>query len=255
MPVEYDEELVNDLRQMFQALENPVSIKWFVDPGSECVYCDDTEQILNLVQQVSGGKVRVTRYTSKDPEAKKYSIDMFPAILIHGVDEWNVRFFGIPAGYEFGAFVEDIIDASTGRVNISPEIREILLKYVTKPTRIMIFVTPTCPYCPIAVRAAHRFAMVNKNIYGDMIEALEFSDLADRYGVYAVPKNVIQVNGEDKNEFEGAAPDPYFVAKILEAYGVEIPRSLQEAIAGIEAQYTEETYEDEELHHHHHHHH
>ena len=105
----------------------------------------------------------------------------------------------------------------------------------------MIFVTPTCPYCPLAVRAAHRFAMVNKNIYGDMIEALEFSDLADRYSVYAVPKNVIQIDGEDKLEFEGAAPDPYIVAQILQAYGVELPSSLHEQLAGLSFEPEEST--------------
>jgi len=251
MPVEYDEELVSELTRMFAKLDNPVTIRYFRDPEAECMYCDDTEQILELINKTSGGKVRIERHSSKDPEVKKYNIPMFPAILIHGVDEWNIRYFGIPAGYEFGAFVEDILDASTGKPEIDPKLADLLKKYVTKPTRIMVFVTPTCPYCPLAVRASHRFAMVNKNIYGDMIEALEFSDLADSYGVYAVPKNVIQINGEDKVEFEGAAPDPYFVAKILEAYGAEIPQDIREAIAGIGV---EETLTDVEDEHHHHHH-
>ncbi len=252
MPVEYDEELVGELTRMFAGLKNPVIIRYFRDPEAECMYCDDTEQILELVNKTSNGKVKIEKYSSRDPEAKKYNIPMFPAILIHGVDEWNIRYFGIPAGYEFGAFVEDILDASRGRPEIDPRLAELLSKYVVNPTRIMVFVTPTCPYCPLAVRASHRFAMVNKNIYGDMIEALEFSDLADMYGVYAVPKNVIQVNGEDRVEFEGAAPDPYFVAKILEAYNIELPQELREAIAGIGI---EETLSEVEEHEHHHTHH
>jgi glutaredoxin-like protein len=255
MPVEYDEELVEELKKTFEGLQSPVKIHWFLDPDAECVYCEDTQQILDLVQQTSNNKVTVIKHVKSDPETRKYNIDMFPALLIHGVDEWNIRYFGIPAGYEFGAFIEDIVDASTGRVNLSPDLKEALLKYVTRPTRIMIFVTPTCPYCPLAVRAAHRFAMVNKNIYGDMIEALEFSDLADKYGVYAVPKNVIQIDGEDKLEFEGAAPDPYFVAQILQAYGVELPLKLQEQLAGLGSEEIEETVEDVHEHHHHHHHH
>ena len=251
MPVEYDESLIQELREMFRALESEVKIYFFTDPAAECVYCGDTEQILELVKTASGGKIKILKLTKDSEEAKKFNIDMFPALLIHGKDEWNIRYFGIPAGYEFGAFVEDIIDASRGRPQISPNLKDILLKYVTKPTRIMIFVTPTCPYCPLAVRAVHRFAMVNKNIYGDMVEALEFQELADKYAVFAVPKNVIQIEGEDKLEFEGAAPDPYFVAKILEAYGVEPPKELQEELLGI----TEipETYVEEHEHHHHHH--
>ncbi|MEM1517012.1 MAG: thioredoxin family protein [Thermofilum sp.] len=233
MPVEYDEELVRELRRVFAGLENPVQLKYFVDPESECMYCDDIEQILELIVRASDGKVKVLSFKSGDREAVKYEVDMYPALLVHGVEEWNVRFFGIPAGHEFGALVEDIVDASTGRPDVSPSVVDALTRYVTKPTRIMVFVTPTCPYCPLAVRAAHRFAMVNKMIYGDMIESIEFSDLADRYGVYAVPKIVVKVGGEDKVEFEGAAPDPLFVAKILEAHSVELPGELERELSSF----------------------
>jgi len=226
MPVEYDDTLVNELRRVFAGLRNPVQLKFFTDPGSECMYCEDIEEILDLLEKTSAGKVKVHHYTSRDEPARKYGIDLYPALLIHGVDEWNIRYFGVPAGHEFGALVEDIIDASTGEPEVSPSIAAALRKYVLRPTRIMVFVTPTCPYCPLAVRTAHRFAMINKLIYGDMIEALEFSELADRYGVYAVPKIVIKVDGEDKVEFEGAAPDPYFAAKIFEAHSVEMPAEI-----------------------------
>lgn len=250
MPVEYDEGLLQELREMFRNLESEVTIYFFVDPNAECAYCGDTEQILELIRTASDGKVKVVKLSKDSEEAKRYNIDMFPAILIHGKDEWNIRYFGIPAGYEFGAFVEDIIDASKGEPKISPQLKEILTKYVTKPTRIMVFVTPTCPYCPLAVRAVHRFAMVNKNIYGDMVEALEFQELADKYAVFAVPKIIIQVDGEDKLEFEGAAPDPYFVAKILEAYGIEPPKELQEELMGINE--ASETHIEEHEHEHYH---
>jgi hypothetical protein len=63
--------------------------------------------------------------------------------------------------------------------------------------------------------------MVNDRIYGDMIEALEFPELADAYGVYAVPKIVIEVDSEDRVEFEGAVPDAYFAAEVLRANGVD----------------------------------
>jgi glutaredoxin-like protein len=226
MPVEYDEELVEELRRVFAKLESKVRLLFFTDPSAECVYCEDIEQILELLSATSGGRVEVSRHTRGSEEAMKYNIDLYPAILIHGVDEWNIRYFGIPAGHEFGALVEDVLDASTGRPEVSPAVASALKQYVRRPTRIMVFVTPTCPYCPLAVRTAHKFAMINKNIYGDMIEAIEFSDLADRYGVYAVPKIVIQVDGRDAVEFEGAAPDPYFAAKVLEAHSVEAPAEL-----------------------------
>jgi glutaredoxin-like protein len=221
VPVEYDEELVRELKKAFASLVNPVKLLFFTDPESECEHCDDIRGILSLLASASD-KVSVSELTKGSVEAKRLDVRMYPAIVVHGVREYNIRFFGTPAGYEFAALVEDVIDASRGEPkNLNPRVAAALRDHVAGKTVIKVFVTPTCPYCPLAVRAAHRFAMVNDKIYGDMIEALEFPELADAYGVYAVPKIVIEVDGEDRVEFEGAVPDAYFAAEVLRANGVD----------------------------------
>ncbi|RLE95520.1 MAG: glutaredoxin [Thermoprotei archaeon] len=220
MPIEFDEELVSELRRMLGELENPVKLYFFTDPDAECAYCEDIREILSLLSGVSP-KIRVVEGVKGSREAERLEVPMYPAIVVHGVEEYNIRFFGAPAGYEFGALVEDIVDASRGEPRgLPPKLAEALRRHVRRKTRIKVFVTPTCPYCPLAVRAAHRYAMVNKLIYGDMIEAMEFPELANKYSVYAVPKVVIEVEGEDKLEFEGALPDAPFIAEILRAHGV-----------------------------------
>jgi len=47
------------------------------------------------------------------------------------------------------------------------------------------------------------------------IEATEFPDLSRAYRVMAVPKIVIN----DRVEFEGALPEPQFLAAVLQAAG------------------------------------
>ncbi|RLE85965.1 MAG: glutaredoxin [Thermoprotei archaeon] len=217
MPIEIGEETLGHVKRMFGAIENDVKIYFFRKEG-ECMYCDDTEQILDTLAGLSD-KIHILKLGERSKEARKYGIPMFPAILIHGKHPYNIRYFGIPAGYEFGAFVEDLIDVSRGDVDIEPELKNIIRKRVRRPLRIMVFVTPTCPYCPLAVRTSHKLAIVNDLITGDTIEALEFQELASRYFVYAVPKVVIQVGSEDKVEFEGPLPTQHFVEKILEALG------------------------------------
>lgn len=221
MPVEYDEGLMEELKKAFASLTNPVRLLFFSDPESECVHCDDIRSILNILASASD-KVSVREFSKESAEAERLGIQMYPAIVVHGVKEYNIRYFGTPAGYEFAALVEDVIDASRGEPKgLNPRVAAALRDHVTGKTVIKVFVTPTCPYCPLAVRAAHRFAMVNEKIYGDMIEALEFPELADAYGVYAVPKVVIEVDGEDRAEFEGALPDAYFAAEVLKANGFD----------------------------------
>jgi predicted DsbA family dithiol-disulfide isomerase len=51
----------------------------------------------------------------------------------------------------------------------------------------------------------------------DIVEASEFPDLAERYGVYAVPKIVIN----ETTEFVGAQPEEAFVAYVAQAAGGE----------------------------------
>jgi predicted DsbA family dithiol-disulfide isomerase len=52
-------------------------------------------------------------------------------------------------------------------------------------------------------------------IRADMVEAIEFPHLANKYGVYGVPRTVIN----EKVHQEGAAPEPLMLAKLLEAVG------------------------------------
>jgi predicted DsbA family dithiol-disulfide isomerase len=57
------------------------------------------------------------------------------------------------------------------------------------------------------------------NITADVIEANEFPELSQRYGVSGVPMTIIN----DKVEFTGAVPEPYFLAAIRQAMGIPHP--------------------------------
>lgn len=63
---------------------------------------------------------------------------------------------------------------------------------------------------------AHQLAMENPRIVSDVIEANEFQDLSERYGVRSVPKTVIN----DRVEFVGSLPE----AKVLEALQQAVSR-------------------------------
>jgi alkyl hydroperoxide reductase subunit AhpF len=83
---------------------------------------------------------------------------------------------------------------------------------VRRPMTVDVFVTPTCPYSPIVVRAAHRLAMVNPNVRARMIEIVEYPDVALKYNVLGVPKIVI----DGKIVFDGALAEEA-LAEVLQA--------------------------------------
>ena len=122
------------------------------------------------------------------------------------------RFFGIPVGYEFTTFIENVVDLSRNANYLSPETRN-ALGQLTQPAQVRVFVTPTCTFCPSAVRMAHQMAMSSPWVTADIIEANEFQELAEQFYVYGVPKIIIN----EKVEFEGAVPEKVFLGKVLAA--------------------------------------
>ncbi|MEM0441335.1 MAG: thioredoxin family protein [Candidatus Caldarchaeum sp.] len=194
-------------------LENPVRMKVFTQEF-ECQYCSDLRTLVEELSELGDGKLEHEIYDfEKNADlAARWKVDKIPALLIHGLKEYKVRYFGLPAGYEFAALLDDLIDVSRGVSRLSPSVKQ-KVKEIDRPVHIQVFVTPTCPYCPRAVRTAHQMAIENELITADMIEAIEFPHLANKYNVMAVPKIVIN----DKISFEGALPDAHFVEHVLMA--------------------------------------
>ena len=60
---------------------------------------------------------------------------------------------------------------------------------------------------------AHKMAVESEHVTADVIEAMEFPDLAQRYGVRGVPKIIIN----DSVEFVGALPESHFLEYIKSA--------------------------------------
>ena len=195
-----------------QNLEGEVKIRYFTQ-DFECEFCKETRELLEELTALSH-KIRLEVYdfVADAEKAKEFGVDKIPATIVSGKAEYKVRFFGIPSGYEFATLVEDIVDVSRGQSRLPPHLVD-KVKSVTKPIHIQVFVTPTCPYCPKAVRTAHQLAIENQNITADMVESIEFPHLANRYSVMAVPKIIIN----DKIEFVGALPEERFIEYVLKA--------------------------------------
>ena len=183
------------------------------DEDFVCRYCKETEELYNEVSELSD-LLKLEAYAVEDNKEifDEYKVERIPTVIIKGHNKGLIRFVGIPAGYEFATLLEDLIDASRGKVDLKERNRR-KVEAAKEPLHIQVFVTPTCPYCPRAVRIAHKMAFINENIMGDMVEASEFPNLSEKYGVYAVPKIIVN----DKVEFEGALPEDQFIAQVLKA--------------------------------------
>lgn len=202
------------VRQLFADLEHPVRLLMFTqgEGGAlECEMCADTRQLVEEVAALSDKiHLEVYDFLADAEVAKQYRVEMIPAIVIAGEEDYGIRYYGIPAGYEFSSLIEDIRRVSSRKAELTPRTLEALAK-LDRPVHIRVFVTPTCPYCPQAVVLAHNLALASPWIRADMIEATEFPHLANKYQVYGVPRSVIN----ETIHLEGAYPEEMFVAEMM----------------------------------------
>lgn len=195
-----------------QKLVSPITLAVFTQEV-ECDYCKEARELTQEVASLSDKiKVEVFDLVKDKEKAEEFDVDKVPAIVILGPKKSHVKFYGIPAGYEFSTFMKDIVQLSRGQTELSNETRQALAGIKT-PVHIQVFVTPTCPYCPGAVSLAHQFAMENSNIKADMIEISEFPQLAIKYNVMGVPKTVIN----ETRELLGMQPEDEFLRQVAAA--------------------------------------
>ena len=198
--------------RLVKNLLNPVTLTVFTQEF-ECDYCKETRE---LAEELAGAtdKIRLEVLDlMKDKErAAQMGVDKVPATVIRNDKEVYVKFYGVPAGYEFSTFLAAIIQVSRGETELSPETRKALTSLKT-PVHVQVFVTPTCPYCPGAVSLAHQFAMENPHIQSDMVEVSEFPQLAVKYNVMGVPKTVIN----ETIELVGLQPEGEFLRQVQAA--------------------------------------
>ena len=207
-----DERARRELRRALGELPSPVTLTYF-GRRDDCESCPDLERLLAEIADTHPNIALERLDIAADRErAEALGVDEAPALAVIAGADRGVRFFGTPAGYEFVTLVDAIRRVSSGESGLPPALRA-KLAALSRPMRIRVFVTPTCPYCPPAVATAHQIALAANGVRAEMVEALEFPELSDRFGVQGVPRIVI----DDRVAIEGAIPAARFVEAVLEA--------------------------------------
>lgn len=207
-----NEDVRKQVAGFLKDLPGPVRLVMFTQEF-ECEYCAETRQLVEEMGALSDRiAVEVYDFLAEADRAKALGIDKIPAIAVIGGQDYGVRFYGIPSGYEFTSLLHTIRSVAAGKPELSENTLRVLAQ-LSAPVHIQVFVTPTCPYCPQAVVLAHQMAIASPQVRADMVEAMEFPHLAIKYQVMGVPRTVIN----ETVHIEGAAPEPMVLAKMQEA--------------------------------------
>ena len=210
------DEIKKQVQEAFADLEHPVHLIVFTQT-LECDHCRDTRQLLEEIVELSD-LIDLTEYNFvvDEDKAKQYGVDKIPATVIMGEEDFGIRFYGVPAGYEFTSLVHTIHMIGTGTSQLDEATRE-GLDALQEPVHMQVFVTPTCPYCPQSVVLSYEMAYASSNVRADGVEATEFPHLAVRYQVAGVPRTVIN----EKTHIEGVVPPDMVLQAIQETLSAE----------------------------------
>lgn len=202
MPI-FDENNIKQLTEIINKMDKPVNVVYFTD-HEKCGACALVEELLLEISHVNN-KISLTKFIFQIDKEKTeiYNIDKIPAILLldNNFNDTRVRFYGTPIGHEINPFLRSILEIS-GINETLPENIDNRIKAINKNIQLKVFVTSSCPYCSIAVMQAHLLAIRNVNVRSEMIEAVLFPELTEKYSVTNVPKIIINEN----NELSGAQP-------------------------------------------------
>ncbi|MFO7651437.1 MAG: thioredoxin family protein [bacterium] len=177
----------------------------------ECQFCRENRALAEELAALSD-KVRleIINPLTEPEKAMPYRTDKVPALAVVGKRDFGVRFYGIPAGYEFTSLMAAIELCAAGDSGLKPESRA-QLAALTVPLDIQVFVTLTCPVCPLAVGLGVRAAIERAGTTLSVVDAAEFPQLANLHEVMAVPKIVVNRG----HSFEGALPEDRFVEELV----------------------------------------
>lgn len=214
-----DEKIKEQVKDFFADLDKPVKVLFFGSNQQNCDYCSETLGLLNEIAELND-LISLEEYDFENNMdiAEQYKIDKVPMTVIaaeneHGIIDYGIRLSGIPAGHEFTTLINDLVMVSKGESGLSQPTKD-KLAAITEPVNLQVFVTPTCPYCPQAVILAHQMALESEFITGEMVEAMEFAELSNKFNVSGVPHTIIN---DGLGELVGAAPEARLMAEIEKA--------------------------------------
>jgi glutaredoxin-like protein len=214
------DDLKQQIRPMLAELAHEVELKVYTGSSLVIPGTDPTghqRETLGMLREIAelSDKLTVTETPiAGDDDAKAAGITRAPTIFFRrkGETRTNLRFLGMPSGYEFSTVLEAIRMVGSER-QVDDHVGEL-----AEPVLLQTFVTPTCPYCPRAVLTAFELAHANDRIVAEGVEATEFPLLSRTYGISSVPDTII--GGNPATRVLGAQPMRQFVEAIRSAVAV-----------------------------------
>jgi hypothetical protein len=117
MPI-LDSGTAEGVKQELADLGGPVRLVMFTQEF-ECDLCAEARALVEEVAATSEQlAAEIYNFVTDKEKADSLGIDKIPAIAVIGAEDYGLRFYGIPSGYEFGSFLAAIKAAGSGEAEL-----------------------------------------------------------------------------------------------------------------------------------------
>lgn len=131
-----------EIRHRLQEMVSPVTLVHFTQELN-LEYGADTLRLMKELAPLSDKlSLQIFNFLLDKEKVVQYGVDKVPATVIQNAKDYGIRFYGLPAGYEFSALLDAILAVSKGDSGLLPASREKLAQ-LTTPLHLEVFVTPT----------------------------------------------------------------------------------------------------------------
>jgi glutaredoxin-like protein len=201
---------LRNIESKFKELRNEVKLVFFTQE-TDCAHCNLAKRVFERVASVSQ-KVdfEVYNVAANEMMSQHYRVFAVPALAIIGARDYGIRYYGYPRGVEIDGFLDDVVYISRGENALSDGILG-KLAHLDGTVHLKIFVSPEYHYSLSVARLGLRLAVASEFIHVDIIDAIAFLEIAEKYGIRSIPMTVVN----DSESFQGAPDEEDYVDEIL----------------------------------------
>ncbi|MBW2528569.1 MAG: thioredoxin family protein [Deltaproteobacteria bacterium] len=186
----------------------PSPIRLVVHPSAAAAALSDEVQALaNRIAEAAGGGALVEQGDGAGVPAE-------PALTLATTERAPIHYLGLPEGREAAPFVEalsGLAALAAGKASGNGAGEAARLAELQSPAELLLFVAPSCPHCPEAVRIATRIALASPSVTVTIVDVQRFEELGKRYHVQSVPRIII----DDRLSFTTVVPAKELVGHLL----------------------------------------
>jgi glutaredoxin-like protein len=131
-----------EIRERLKDMVLPVKLVHFTQELN-LEYGREAKQLLTELLALSDKlSLEVYNFLLDKDKVSEYGIDKVPATAVRNGRDYGIRFYGLPAGYEFATLLDAILSVSHVDSELKAENKAKLAK-VSQPVHLQVFVTPT----------------------------------------------------------------------------------------------------------------